>query len=161
MNKILNTITNAFKIPELRKRLLFTAVIFVIFRFAAHVPVVGVDVAALKDLFNRSQLLGLLDIFSGGTCSPPRHRGAARGVLGQRCRGRGAGRPEDRELRGGPGPFAVGRGRGRQPRARGVPRDRARQAARGVAAFAHRAGCRPGAGRDEARGVHRQGHYRG
>ncbi len=67
MNKILKTISHAWKIPELRKKLLFTLAIFVIFRFAAHIPVPGVDVNALKELFSRSQLLGLLDIFSGGT----------------------------------------------------------------------------------------------
>lgn len=67
MHRILNTLTNAWKISELRRRLLLTAGILVIFRFAAHVPVPGVDVDALKDLFSKSQLLGLLDIFSGGT----------------------------------------------------------------------------------------------
>ena len=67
MNKILVTIFNAWKIPELRKRILFTAFIFVIFRLAAHIPVPAVNIAALKDLFARNQLLGLLDIFSGGT----------------------------------------------------------------------------------------------
>lgn len=67
MHRILTTITNAWKISELRRRLLLTAGILVIFRFAAHVPVPGVDVDALKDLFSKSQLLGLLDIFSGGT----------------------------------------------------------------------------------------------
>lgn len=67
MNRILNTLQNAWRIPELRRRLLFTAGIFIVFRFAAHVPVTGVDIAALKQLFARSQLLGLLDIFSGGT----------------------------------------------------------------------------------------------
>ncbi|MCJ7804518.1 preprotein translocase subunit SecY [Patescibacteria group bacterium] len=67
MNKILVTIFNAWKIPELRKRILFTAFIFVIFRLAAHIPVPAVNLVALKDLFARNQLLGLLDIFSGGT----------------------------------------------------------------------------------------------
>ncbi|MFC1727545.1 preprotein translocase subunit SecY [Patescibacteria group bacterium] len=67
MNRILSTLSNAWKVPELRKRFLFTAGIFVVFRFAAHVPVPGIDVGALKQLFDRSQLLGLLDIFSGGT----------------------------------------------------------------------------------------------
>jgi preprotein translocase subunit SecY len=67
MNKILTTIFNAWKIPELRKRILFTAFIFVVFRLAAHIPVPSVDIVALKDLFARNQLLGLLDIFSGGT----------------------------------------------------------------------------------------------
>jgi preprotein translocase subunit SecY len=67
MNKILSTISNAWRIPELRRRILFTAGIFIVFRLAAHVPVPGVDSTALKQLFSRSQLLGLLDIFSGGT----------------------------------------------------------------------------------------------
>jgi len=67
MNKILNTIINAWKVPELKRRILFTAGIFIVFRLAAHVPVPGIDTTALKQLFSRSQLLGLLDIFSGGT----------------------------------------------------------------------------------------------
>jgi preprotein translocase subunit SecY len=67
MNKILATILNAWKVPELRRRILFTAFIFVIFRLAAHIPVPAVNVIALKELFAKNQLLGLLDIFSGGT----------------------------------------------------------------------------------------------
>ena len=67
MNQILKTIINAWKIPELRRRILFTALIFVIFRLAAHIPVPAVDIIALKQLFARNQLLGLLDVFSGGT----------------------------------------------------------------------------------------------
>ncbi len=67
MNRIISTITNAWKIPELRRRLLFTAFIFVIFRLAAHIPVPAVNVQALQSLFAKNQLLGLLDIFSGGT----------------------------------------------------------------------------------------------
>ena len=67
MNKIFNTFLSIWKIPDLRKRLLFTAGILVVFRLAAHIPVPGVDLRAIKELFARSQLLGLLDIFSGGT----------------------------------------------------------------------------------------------
>ena len=67
MNRILKTITNAFKIPELRRKLGFTAAIFIVFRLAAHIPVAGIDSSALKQLFSQSQLLGLLDMFSGGT----------------------------------------------------------------------------------------------
>src|SRR4030042_6024494 len=67
MNKIFNTIAIAWKIPELKKRFLFTALIFVIYRFSAHVTVSGIDTQALRELFSSSQLLGLLDIFSGGT----------------------------------------------------------------------------------------------
>lgn len=67
MDQFLTSLRNAFKIPDLRRKLLFTAVIFVIFRLFAHVPVSGVDTEALKKLFTQNQLLGLLDIFSGGT----------------------------------------------------------------------------------------------
>ena len=67
MNRVLNTIINAWKIADLRKKLIFTAGIFIVFRFTAHVPVAGIDTQALRQLFERNQLLGLLDIFSGGT----------------------------------------------------------------------------------------------
>ncbi|MBI3888034.1 preprotein translocase subunit SecY, partial [Candidatus Microgenomates bacterium] len=67
MNKILKTFVNAWNTPELRRRILFTAAVFLVFRFFAHIPVPGVNVAALKNLFTQNQFLGLLDIFSGGT----------------------------------------------------------------------------------------------
>lgn len=67
MNRIIKPIVNAFKVPELRKKLLFTIFIFIVYRIAAHLPVPGVDLQALKILFKRNQFLGLLDIFSGGT----------------------------------------------------------------------------------------------
>ncbi len=65
--KYLQTLTRIFKSKELRKKILFTALIFFIFRVFAHVPVPGVDIVSLKKLFSESQLLSLLDIFSGGT----------------------------------------------------------------------------------------------
>lgn len=52
---------------ELRNKILFTAFIFFVFRIFAHIPVAGVDVTSLKRIFEGSQLLSLLDIFSGGT----------------------------------------------------------------------------------------------
>jgi preprotein translocase subunit SecY len=67
MNRILQIIVDAFKIPDLRKKITFTAFVFIVFRLAAHIPVPGVDLISLKNLFAQSQLLGLLDIFSGGT----------------------------------------------------------------------------------------------
>ena len=67
MEKILGPIFNAFKIPELRRKILFTALIFVVFRIFAHVPIPGANLANLRQLFSQNQLLGLLDIFSGGT----------------------------------------------------------------------------------------------
>jgi len=60
-------IINSFKIRELRKKIILTAVIIIIYRIAAHIPVGGVDREALQALFSGSQLLGLLDLFSGGT----------------------------------------------------------------------------------------------
>lgn len=67
MNPVLNSFIKAFKIKNLRRKILFTAFIFLVFRLAAHIPVPGVDQSALRVLFNQSQFLGLLDIFSGGT----------------------------------------------------------------------------------------------
>lgn len=60
---------NAFKLPDLRRKILFTLAMLVAYRFAAHVPVPGVNAAALRQLFQSNQLLGLLDMFSGGAMS--------------------------------------------------------------------------------------------
>ncbi len=65
--KYLDTLVKVYKVKELRKKILFTALIFLVFRLFAHVPVPGVDIVSLKQLFASSQLLSLLDVFSGGT----------------------------------------------------------------------------------------------
>ncbi|MDQ5901225.1 MAG: preprotein translocase subunit SecY [Patescibacteria group bacterium] len=67
MNKFLTTLQTAFRTEEVRRKILFTALIFLIFRIFAHIPVSGVNVTQLKALFSQNQFLGLLDIFSGGT----------------------------------------------------------------------------------------------
>ncbi len=67
MNKIISTIKQIFAVPELRRKIYVTGFIFIIFRLFAHVPVPGVNLASLKQLFASNQFLGLLDIFSGGT----------------------------------------------------------------------------------------------
>ena len=67
MNNFLTVFRNSFKAEDVRRKILFTALIFVIFRIFAHIPVAGVNVASLKSLFSQNQFLGLLDIFSGGT----------------------------------------------------------------------------------------------
>ena len=67
MNKILSPLINAFKTRELRRKILFTAFIFFTFRIFAHIPIPGVDLVKLRNLFSQSEFLGLLDIFSGGT----------------------------------------------------------------------------------------------
>lgn len=67
MNKIFTPIVNAFKVPELRRKILFTALIFLVFRLFAHLPIPGVNLMRLRDFFAQSEFLGLLDMFSGGT----------------------------------------------------------------------------------------------
>jgi len=57
---------DAFRLPDLRRRILFAIAMLVAFRFVAHVPLPGVDPAALADLFQRNAMLGMLDMFSGG-----------------------------------------------------------------------------------------------
>jgi preprotein translocase subunit SecY len=57
---------DAFSLPDLRRKILITLLILAIFRFIAHVPLPGVDLGALQDLFERNALLGMLDMFSGG-----------------------------------------------------------------------------------------------
>ncbi|MBI4304029.1 MAG: preprotein translocase subunit SecY [Chloroflexi bacterium] len=64
--RLLQAMIDAFRLPDLRRRILITFGLLVVFRFIAHVPLPGVDVAALKDLFDRNALLGMLDMFSGG-----------------------------------------------------------------------------------------------
>ena len=64
--RLIQAMVDAFSLPDLRWKLLFTLAMLVIFRFVAHVPVPGVDRVALSDLFQRNALLGFLDLFSGG-----------------------------------------------------------------------------------------------
>jgi len=66
---MIQAIRNAFKLPDLRRRILITLFILVVYRLAAHVPVPNVDPVALREVFAASQLLGLLDMFSGGAMS--------------------------------------------------------------------------------------------
>jgi len=66
---MLQAMVNAFKLPDLRRRLLFTLLILVIFRLVASVPVPGVDAEKLAEFFQGNQFLSLLDLFSGGAMS--------------------------------------------------------------------------------------------
>lgn len=67
MNNLLSPILGSWKVPELRRKILITAFIFVVFRLFAHIPIPGIDTRKLASLFAQNQFLGLLDIFSGGT----------------------------------------------------------------------------------------------
>lgn len=72
MSKITETVTNVFKIQELRQRLLFTAALLVIVRIGSHVTLPGVDAKLLADTIRRGAegtLFGLYDLFVGGAFS--------------------------------------------------------------------------------------------
>ena len=66
---MLSALSNIFKIPELRDRIIFTLIMFAVFRMGTHIPVPGVDPSAIEQLFNNGSLFGLLDLFSGGAFS--------------------------------------------------------------------------------------------
>ncbi|MFH1171311.1 MAG: preprotein translocase subunit SecY [bacterium] len=61
-----NPFVQLWKIPDLRKKILFVLALLVVVRIAAHVPVPGVATQGLKEFFGSNQILGLLNIFSGG-----------------------------------------------------------------------------------------------
>ncbi len=67
MNQLLAPLVNSWRTPQLRRKILITAALFIVFRIFAHIPIPGVDRAKLALLFSQNQFLGLLDIFSGGT----------------------------------------------------------------------------------------------
>lgn len=64
--RLIQALIDAFSLPDLRQKLIFTLAMLVVFRFIAHVPIPGVDLETLQRLFERNQLLGMLDLFSGG-----------------------------------------------------------------------------------------------
>ncbi len=67
MNTFITALVNSWKTPELRRKIVLTLALFVVFRIFAHIPIPGIDRAKLALLFSQNQFLGLLDIFSGGT----------------------------------------------------------------------------------------------
>ena len=62
---MLQAVINAFKIPDLRRKILFTLAMLGIFRFIASIPVPGVDREGLKQFVQNNELLGMLNLFSG------------------------------------------------------------------------------------------------
>ena len=65
---LLTAAVDAFKIPDLRRKLLFTLGMLVASRFIAHVPIPGADLT-LQRVFQTNQLAGFFDLFSGGALS--------------------------------------------------------------------------------------------
>jgi preprotein translocase subunit SecY len=68
---VFSWLTNAWRVPELRRRVLFTAAILALYRLGSWVPTPGVDPSAIEDYFSGQggTILGLLNIFSGGALS--------------------------------------------------------------------------------------------
>jgi preprotein translocase subunit SecY len=64
--RLLQAMIDAFRLPDLRQRILITFGLLVAFRFIAHIPVPGVDTTALSELFANNAMMGMLDMFSGG-----------------------------------------------------------------------------------------------
>jgi len=58
---------DVFKIKELRNKILFVFLIFAIFRILANIPISGIDAQKLKQFFEQFKMLGLLNVFTGGT----------------------------------------------------------------------------------------------
>ncbi|MBI5399826.1 preprotein translocase subunit SecY [Candidatus Saganbacteria bacterium] len=63
---MLNVISGIFNINDLRKKFLYTLGIIVLFRLGTHIPVAGIDPIKLNALFGHGNLLGFLDLFTGG-----------------------------------------------------------------------------------------------
>ncbi|CAI2719420.1 preprotein translocase subunit SecY [Nitrospina watsonii] len=62
---------NIFRIPELKRRVLFTLGVLIVYRIGAHIPTPGIDGAALAEIFEQAKgtILGFFDMFSGGALS--------------------------------------------------------------------------------------------
>src|SRR5215470_11626389 len=69
MNRFIEAVKNIFRIEDLRKRVLFTLALLMVYRIGAHIPTPGINVAEVARIFNQAQgsALGIFDLFSGGT----------------------------------------------------------------------------------------------
>jgi len=63
---VLTAIANAFRVPELRRKILFTLLIIGLYRLGSFITVPGVNVARVQDIVSNNAALGLLGLFSGG-----------------------------------------------------------------------------------------------
>ena len=69
MGKFFEALANVFRIPDLRKRVMFTLGLLAIYRLGAYIPTPGIDTIRFAAFFNRNAtggFLGYLDVFSGG-----------------------------------------------------------------------------------------------
>jgi len=66
---VFDSLLNAFRAPDIRRRILYVLAILIVFRFLAHVPVPGVDKAQLANFISQNAIFGVLDLLSGGGLS--------------------------------------------------------------------------------------------
>jgi preprotein translocase subunit SecY len=66
---VFESLLNAFRAPDIRRRILFVLGILVVYRVLAQVPLPGIDRAALADFFKNNSAFGILDLFAGGGLS--------------------------------------------------------------------------------------------
>ena len=63
---MIETAVAAFQLPDVRRKILFTIGLLVVFRAVAHIPLPGVNTELLADFFAGNQLLGFMNLLSGG-----------------------------------------------------------------------------------------------
>jgi preprotein translocase subunit SecY len=69
---VLQTLANAFSVPEIRRKIAFTAAMLALYRLGAYIPAPGVDIDTVKEIeqnFGGNSILGFLNLFSGGSLS--------------------------------------------------------------------------------------------
>jgi preprotein translocase subunit SecY len=69
MNKFLEAVANVFRIPDLRRRVLFTLAMLAVYRLGGHIPTPGIDAHKLEQFFQSAgagTVFGFIDLFSGG-----------------------------------------------------------------------------------------------
>ena len=74
MDRVMNFLRHVWSAEDLRNRILITIALLVVYRLAAHIPLPGINADAVSNLLNQGQgvggnLVGLLDLLSGGTVS--------------------------------------------------------------------------------------------
>src|SRR5512137_206539 len=63
---MLNIVSGFLNIADLRKKMLFTIGMIILYRLGAHIPVAGIDTIKLQTLFGQGNILNFLDLFTGG-----------------------------------------------------------------------------------------------
>ncbi len=63
---MLNSFQSIFKVEELRRRILFTLAILVVYRMGGHIPTPGIDGSILAAALSQNSIFGMIDLFAGG-----------------------------------------------------------------------------------------------